>query len=372
MFVLSRLIEVLPDTVLLVKGPASVYCSGNATVLGKEIKDEIIVRAGKILPFETNELSKIKIRIYKDGGYRIAKDGDVGVSIWKDAARKMFENRRRVMLVGATDTGKSTLTAYLSNIAQINGLKVGVIDGDVGQGDLAPPGCIGAALIKEQFLDLRDIDTEYYGFIGNISPMGMENLVIGNIKQILDKIAASADTCIVNTDGYLDKDGIDYKIALAKTIKPDLIICIGFTSKKFEDFEVVRVNAPRKIMKTRAEREERRLVQYARFLGNGKQIFEIKDKNFMFMGKVCELVIFRDRLIRLGNAIMPSDILRGMFVGLAIGSDVREFGVITGISSGRIAVKTSYEGEFDTIMLSTIGISRNMRMEYRIPLVANR
>lgn len=372
MFVLSRLIELLPDTVLLVKGPASVHCRENVTVLGKEIKEEIIVRAGKILPFETNDLSKVRVRIYENGSYRIAKGGSVGVSIWKDVAHRMFENPKCVMLVGATDTGKSTLTAYLSNIAQSNGLKVGVIDGDVGQGDLAPPGCIGAALIKNQFVDLRDIPAEYYGFIGTTSPMGVENLVIDTIKQILGKIGASFDTCIVNTDGYLDKDGIDYKIALAKTIKPDLIICIDFTSKKFEDFEVVHVNAPRKIIKTRAEREERRLVQYARFIGNGKQVFEMKGKNFMFMGKLCELIIFRDRLIRLGNTILPSDILRGMFVGLGIGSDVRGFGVITGISSRRMTVKTPYEDKFDTVMLSTIGISRSMRMEYHIPLAANR
>ncbi len=366
-----RLINLTPGRILLVKGPALVRCEGDVIVLGKYASNgEVTVRAGKILPFEANNSSKIKVRVYRNGSYKIVEDGNLGVSIWKDVADRMHERPRRIMIVGATDTGKSTLTTYLSNIANANSLKVGVIDGDVGQGDLAPPGCIGAAIIGKQFVDLRDVNATYYSFIGSVSPMGVENVVTDSIKQIFYNIAAESDICIINTDGYVDKSGINYKIALARTLKPDLIVCTGDT--KFDEFEVVRVNAPSRIIKTHAEREERRLAQYARFLGGRRQTFEVKEKNFMFMSKVYDHSIVRDDLIRINNAVLPSEILKGMFVGLGIGCNVKGFGVITEIKTGRITVRTPYEDKFDTIMLSMTGISRNMQREYHIPLVANR
>lgn len=202
MFVLARLISLDHEKVLLVKGPALVTCEGSVTVLGKEVTD-VSVRAGKILPFEADGMAKVKVKIYPHGSYRISKHGSVGVSIWKDVSDRI-EGIKRIMLVGATDTGKSTLTTYLSNFANSNGSKVGILDGDVGQGDIAPPGSIGAAVVNEQFLDLRDIDAEYYAFIGSNSPMGTEKLVIDNMLHLLDKISES-DICIINTDGYVDE-----------------------------------------------------------------------------------------------------------------------------------------------------------------------
>ncbi|MGH9910445.1 MAG: Clp1/GlmU family protein, partial [Nitrososphaerales archaeon] len=371
---LKRFINLTPESILLVKGPARVRCEGNVTVLGTNIDDEVIIRAGKVLPFEANGPSKINVGISRGGSYRMVKDGDrIGVSIWKDVADKMRHGSKRVMLVGATDTGKSTLTTFLSNTAHANGLKVGVIDGDVGQGDLAPPSCIGAALIRKQFLDLRDIDAEYYAFIGSISPMGIEKLVIDSMKQILDKMVARSDICMINTDGYVDEYGINYKIALAEALKPDLIVYIGEHARKFNGFEVVHVNAPTGITKTRAEREGRRLAQYARFVGNGegeRSVYAAK-KNFAFMGKVYDQSIFQGDLIKIQNFMLPSDVMKGMFVGLAIGDDVKGFGVVTKMASGKIIVKTAYEGKFDTIMLSTIRLARNMRREYQISLVTN-
>ncbi|NMJ86887.1 MAG: hypothetical protein EX285_03460 [Thaumarchaeota archaeon] len=364
-----HLVNLIQGHILLVKGPALVRCEGNLCILGKDNNNEVTVRAGKILPFEVNGFSKVKIRIYGNGSCKIVKDDTLGISIWKKVVDRIQERPRRIMIVGGIDTGKSTLTTYLSNITNANSLKVGIIDSDVGQGDLAPPGCIGASFIRKQFLDLRDINAEYYGFIGSISPMGIENIVIDNVRQILDKVAVRTDVCVINTDGYVEERGIDYKLRLAEMIKPDLIITIGNISEKFDKFQVIRVMAPSGITKTRIEREKRRLAQYAKFLDDRKRIFEVKEKKFVFMNKVYDLSILNNNLINRQNTLLSLDILKNMFVGLGIGSDVKGFGIITRITSGKITVKTLYEDEFDTIMLSTIGISHNMRRDYHISLV---
>lgn len=377
---IQRLIKLSARSVLLVKGPASVKCAGSVSVLGMDAcTKEVTVRAGKMLPFEASRSSQVKIKLGSGGNYKVVGESKVGVSIWKEVANRItLQNKPiRIMILGATDTGKSTLATYLSNIASANKLKVSIVDGDVGQSDLAPPGCIGASMIKEEFLDLRDISAEYSSFIGAISPRGIEELVINGIKNIADRLSAKSDICIINTDGYIDEHGIDYKIELAKALKPDLIVYIGNLAnarKLFDEFKskFLHVDAPERVSKTHYEREERRLEQYHKFVGEGSEItFAVKNKKFGFMGKIYDNIILAKGLVHLKSITFPIRFLKGMFVGLSARNEVKGFGIVTKVADNKITVKTQYEGEFDTIILSTIRLSRDMRREYQLPLVVN-
>jgi len=372
------LINFAISEVLLVKGPASVICEGKVFVLGMNAsRKEVDIRASKVLPFETLGDSKARIRLGRGGNYRVVRDGKVGVSIWKEVANAVATNRpNRIMLVGANDTGKSTLATYLSNTAITNGLKVSIVDGDVGQGDLAPPSCIGAAKIEQQFLDLRNINAEHYSFIGATSPRGVEGFVIQSMKDVTDKLSAKSDICIVNTDGYIDEHGIDYKIELARTLKPDLVVYIGNPAKAtrlLDEFKgrIMHVHAPERVSKTHSEREKRRLEQYNRFIENGSEItFGIRSKKFNLMGRVYGMNLVNG-LIHLGATKIPARFLHGMFVGLSGAGSVKGFGIILRIAYGRMAIKAQYEGDFDTVLLSTIRLSRYMKHEYQVPLVVN-
>ena len=369
-----RLVPLLETRILLVKGPATAVCEGTVYVLGMDVSGkEVSVRAGKVLPFEAWGNSTVKINLGRWGNYRLLTGNKVGVSIWKDLAKKMVTSKPKcIMLVGANDTGKSTLTTYLSNIATVNGLKVGIVDGDVGQGDLAPPGCIGASKIQKQFLDLRDIDAEHYRFIGSPSPRRMEDLVISSMKDLVGKLSASSDICIINTDGYIDEHGIDYKIELAETLKPDLIVYLGNPAKgkklldKFKD-KIMLVDAPVRVSKTHREREKRRLEQYSRFLYDGKQnTFEFKNKKFGLAGRLYDMVL-ENSLIHLGSKQFPARLLHGMFVGLSSAGNVKGFGVVVRVGHDRITLKTKCTG-FDTVLLSNVRLSRDMKRQYQIPL----
>lgn len=373
---MHRLINLSTSNILLVKGPATVVCEGPIFVLGMDASGkEASVRASKVLPFEASGYSRARIRLGRGGNYRVVKDSGVGVSIWKEVASRVARNRpNRIMLVGANDTGKSTLATYLSNITIANGLKVSIVDGDVGQGDLAPPSCIGAVKIERQFLDLRDIDAEHYSFIGATSPRGVEDLIIRGIKDIADKLSARSDICIVNTDGYIDEYGMDYKIELARTLKPDLVVYIGSPAKAsrlFDEFKdrIINVHAPERVSKTRGERERRRLVQYNRFIENGNEVtFGIRTKKFSLMGRVYDMNLVNGT-IHLGAAKFPARFLHGMFVGLSDASSVKGFGIILRLTYGKMTVKTQYEGYFDTVLLSNVKLSRYMKREYQVPLV---
>jgi polynucleotide 5'-hydroxyl-kinase GRC3/NOL9 len=77
------------------------------------------------------------------------------------------------MLAGGSDTGKSTLSTYLANVALAHGARPCMIDGDIGQGDLAPPAAIGAAALFRQVTDLREVSSSMFEFVGSISPAGV-------------------------------------------------------------------------------------------------------------------------------------------------------------------------------------------------------
>lgn len=110
-----RLVPLLETRILLVKGPATAVCEGTVYVLGMDVSGkEVSVRAGKVLPFEAGGNSTVKINLGRWGNYKLLTGNKVGVSIWKDLAKKMVTSKPKcIMLVGANDTGKSTLTTCL-------------------------------------------------------------------------------------------------------------------------------------------------------------------------------------------------------------------------------------------------------------------
>ncbi|RMF31120.1 MAG: hypothetical protein D6752_02815, partial [Candidatus Nitrosothermus koennekii] len=267
-------LELTRNYTLLVKGFAILKCYGNATILGVDITNKsITVKDNKILPIETDTSCRIVIDRCME--YKMMYREGIGTSIWDDIRDAvLFREPDTILIVGANDTGKSTLAVYLANI-MLKKRRVMVIDGDVGQGDLAPPACIGASRINNNILDLSDISAERYEFIGSITPTP---LVIDAIKRLYDKNYLT----IINTDGYIDKHGLEYKIKLINVIKPSIIACLGDNSYAEELLRryknVYLADKPRYVEKDPRARLYNRLRRYKRFIGNNKRYFNIRSK----------------------------------------------------------------------------------------------
>lgn len=131
------------ETTLLVRGPASLrLLAGEGTILGGKIqRDRIfVVRPERQLPVEAEGEAQLEINLGKSGEI-FEIDGSSIPESWKLAQEALAEMERgKVMVLGATDVGKSTLCAYLVNTLTARGLRLRVVDGDLGQADIGPPG----------------------------------------------------------------------------------------------------------------------------------------------------------------------------------------------------------------------------------------
>jgi polynucleotide 5'-hydroxyl-kinase GRC3/NOL9 len=366
--------------VYLVKGPATVTLAGTAYVLGKDVSNsDVLVGAGKILPFEIDSLCQISIKLDEGGESWLADEYGAGTTMWQQIVNKiLIEKFRTILLIGDTDTGKSSLATFIVNLALKKNLKPAVIDADMGQGDLAPPTAIGGTIIENPITDLRNLDAQFYEFIGNTSPVGFEDVTINAIKQIVKKIAIDSDICIINTDGYIHNNGIDYKVKMAKKLRSDLVVCLG-EKCIFESFRlkysslVLHSKGPTKTVKSRIERNQRRLNQFLRYIdGNNNYIHKnvtigIKSIKIVYRGiTYSKMVKDKYGLLQLGKyfQIKPWN-LPGMFIGLGFKEDIVGFGIIKYASAYKISIQTKINN-FNKIYLSHSGITKDRTLEFRI------
>jgi polynucleotide 5'-hydroxyl-kinase GRC3/NOL9 len=388
--------------VRMVKGPARVFVKGACHVLGKNVSGQTVkVRAGKALPFEPAGMCRLQARLGWGGRLWWADSREAGTSMWHSLVENVFAltaaNKKKnstttttIMLVGDTDTGKSTLAIYLANMAIRMGFVPSVIDGDIGQGDLAPPTAIGAAVLSKQVVDLRDVDvnkntdTHLFEFIGSLSPAGFEGLIAKKLRSMLDRTSPLADICIVNTDGYVRDSGVQYKEMMAEELQPDIVICLDNDADKDYDggndgdsgrlfdgeehmvgsWQILRARSSSQTYKSRLERLNRRLDQFLRYVGNGSSIADLSLVKFNYMNKLFS----PSDLIQPPIKQLEHENMRGMFVGLGSNGIVTGFGIITDVnpcnnsSSNSIHIRTNINS-FDTIYLSNIRLSSDRIME---------
>ncbi len=381
------------NEVLLVSGPASVKrFEGEVYCLGRKITDyPVIVRKGRVLPFETPKYASVKI-LLSDEAYYEFQNENIGCKIWENDVKKYVEKFgneiNKILILGSTDSGKTTLTSYLSNLAVEKRLKVGIIDGDVGQSDLTPPAFIGSKVITEGIFDLRDLIADNIYPIGIINVANFEKYIIKGIIDSL-KYVKDVDLIIINTDGYVDNGGIEYKLNLAKEVNPDLIFITSGEklSKAFlEKFgnKVEILKPPSGINKSKIIRIARREMQYSRYLVTAeKSTVNINEVKVGFLGMKFspfgtgeysmrlidsfeELIIFDSSMNKLG---ITSKAMEKMFVGIEKEGKIKGFGIIDYIYQDKLRMRTTLKPPFETLWFTSIKVTDSGERKIKVTLI---
>jgi len=145
---------------------------------------------------------------------------------WFGLLDVLGEEKGLAILLGATDTGKSTLAQFLiSNICK-RGLKVGLVDADIGQSFLGPPATIGLSVFKshpdwEVILSPPEIF-----FVGSTTPEGHFPIHLKGVRRMVDKISSyGPDVILVDTTGFVSGEaGRELKRRKIDLILPRFIL----------------------------------------------------------------------------------------------------------------------------------------------------
>ncbi|KAK3004313.1 hypothetical protein RJ639_018864 [Escallonia herrerae] len=133
----------------------------------------------------------------------------------------------RVIVVGPTDSGKSTLSRMLLSWAAKQGWKPTYVDLDVGQGSITIPGCIAATPIEMPIDSVEGIPLEmplvyYYGQVSPSLNADLYKVLVKELAQTLERqFAGNAESraagMVINTMGWIE--GVGYEEKLCSMLK---------------------------------------------------------------------------------------------------------------------------------------------------------
>ena len=146
------------------------------------------------------------------------------------------EEGPRVMCVGPTDVGKSTVCSILCNYAARSGQAPLYVDLDLGQGALTVPGTICAAPLDAQ-IDLEEgipLEMPLVYFYGDLTVNNPEYYkhIVARLGALLDERSKANDDaraagCVVNTMGWIDGMGLELLLHAREALKIDHVLVIG-------------------------------------------------------------------------------------------------------------------------------------------------
>ena len=143
-----------------------------------------------------------------------------------DAAFAAVLEARVTVVIGASDTGKTTLVAALASELASRGVRVGVVDSDVGQSEIGPPTTVGFGRISVRVTRLFDAEPIAFQFVGVSSPARDVRGVVEATRRMIDRARAERfEHVLVDTSGLvLGGLGLRLKLEKIQALDPDLLL----------------------------------------------------------------------------------------------------------------------------------------------------
>ncbi|KAF7819669.1 protein CLP1-like protein [Senna tora] len=239
-------IEVGNDTPLRLR-----LLNGNAEIFGTELPPEIWLTFPPRLKFAV--FSWYGATIEMDGATETDYVADETPMISYVNVHAVLEGRRsrakassddsessqgpRVIVVGPTDSGKSTLSRMLLSWAAKQGWKPTFVDLDIGQGSITIPGCIAATPIEMPIDPVEGIPLEIplVYFFGHTTPSNnveLYKVLVKELAGMLDRqFAGNAESrasgMVINTMGWIEGVGYDLLLHAIRTFKANVVLVLG-------------------------------------------------------------------------------------------------------------------------------------------------
>lgn len=254
---------------------------------------------------------------------------------WEAVVEEIIKHKGVALLLGATDSGKSTLAKYLIKELLSRNVIISLIDSDIGQSSLGLPGTISMKIFnKREDFDAYKPDRIF--FIGDVNPSGHILLMIEGTKKMVDIAKAEGvKTILVDTTGLIGGGlGKAVKIAKIKAIKPKHIIAVQRADELehilslIEGIRIHRLNVSRHARKRSREKRIRyRDKKYEEYFRGSRSIWRsCKGLEFFYYEKEID--------------IEEKYLEPGRLVGINRDEETVALGIFKGIRQNRVAIRS--------------------------------
>lgn len=243
-----------------------------------------------------------------------------------------------VIVLGCTDSGKSSLTKYLCKRFVEDHLTVSLVDSDVGQSALGLPGTISMKVFRYA-KDVEDFIFERMSYVGTLNPATNIPLIINTTKFITEISRKSSAVTLLDTSGLVTGEiGKNLKINKINAIKPQYIIALQRESELEHILETVSHGCIRRLkvshmarIRKREERINYRKKKFEYYFNKNRIeeyiVFQKKKTRFFYSGKLL-------------NIVKSIDFPKGTIIGLNKDEETLSLGIISEIEDGAIIFRT--------------------------------
>jgi polynucleotide 5'-hydroxyl-kinase GRC3/NOL9 len=269
-----------------------------------------------------------------------------------------------LLVVGASDTGKSSFAHWLFRTLADSGQRVAFLDGDVGQSSLGPPTTMTVGL-PTQIEDRHARDAEFARplarwFVGDVTPRGrMLPLVVGMARLVQRSRDEAIEAVVIDTTGLVSQahGGVALKHALADQLRPS----VAFAFQRGDELEPVltpwrRMARPHVVelpVSGAVRRRDLRTRQDYRARAFRRYFAQAEIMHLSLPG----------RAVFGGQAFAP----RRLVALQDVDGFVLDLGVIVALNGESITVRTPLRNpaQIASIHLGTIGVDPHTGCEYR-------
>lgn len=334
-------VEIPPGRAALIRGPAEVECADGCRVFGGIFR-RFSVPPFKQYPVEGPAAFKI------DGGSAAFVEGPAVPQDWDLRLEGV------VALVGPADSGKSGLSTYMLN-ANVEAGEVCVVDADVGQSDVGPPGFVSCACSRRQVPHISELDPADGYYVGSVNLQGVEEMLVAGVARCLRRLGAPR-LVVINTPGWTSGRGVQMLRALADAADAAVV---NLGDRVLPGLSVTR---PRYVLpRSPQDRRASRNLSYRRHVRLTARLTAPADALSVcsWDGALsCPWGRYRPGDVegpegRGHDYVVPRDYLRHIFAGLYRGGRLAGYGVVEKIGREGVELYASTEN-FDEIRIGKI------------------
>jgi len=244
---------------------------------------------------------------------------------WFGILDVLEEGKGIAILLGGTDTGKSTLAKFLISHLCQRGLKVGLVDTDIGQSFLGPPATISLALFKSHpDWDIILSPPEIF-FAGSTTPEGHFPIHLKGVRRMLDKVSSyGPEVILVDTTGFISGEaGRELKRRKIDLVSPRFILALQKDEEIEPILEQYKENGLYKIYRVPLSEQVRsRSMEERRIHRTNK--FRDYFKHSLIQELAIDEVQIEGEVLDPSGALLPLDWslrINGLLIGLKDGND---------------------------------------------------